>query len=81
MVVDSSYDKHKVFEALADPLQKEPIEPIIALRKDAKIQQHGNTKAAPGSDPARDSQERTQGLETTKWVSSARSGRDADVSV
>jgi len=32
---------------LADPPQKEPIEPIIALRKDAKIQQHGNTKAAP----------------------------------
>ena len=53
-----------VFEALADPPQKEPIEPIIALRKDARIQQHGNTKAAPGSDPARDPQERTQGLET-----------------
>ena len=44
---DGGYDKHKVFEALADPPQKEPIEPIIALRKDAKIQQHGNTKAAP----------------------------------
>ena len=44
---DGSYDKHKVFKALANPSHPGPIEPIIALRKDAKIQQHGNCKAAP----------------------------------
>ena len=44
---DGSYDKHKVFKALANPSHPGPIEPIIALRKDAKIQQHGNGKAAP----------------------------------
>ncbi len=44
---DGSYDKHKVFKALADPPHQGPIEPIIALRKDAKIQQHGNCKAPP----------------------------------
>ena len=44
---DGSYDKHKVFKALADPSHPEPIEPIIALRKGAKIQQHGNGKATP----------------------------------
>ena len=44
---DGSYDKHKVFKALADPLHQGPIEPIIALRKDAKIHQHGNCKAPP----------------------------------
>ena len=44
---DGSYDKHKVFEALADPPQEDPIQLLIALRKDAKIQQHGHGKAPP----------------------------------
>lgn len=44
---DGGYDKHKVFDAVADPPQNDPIAPIIALRKDAKIQQHGNCKAPP----------------------------------
>ena len=44
---DGSYDKHKVFKALADPSHPGPIKPIIALRKGAKIQQHGNGKATP----------------------------------
>jgi hypothetical protein len=44
---DGGYDKHKVFEALAGLPQKVPIQPLIALRKDAKIQQHGNSKAPP----------------------------------
>ena len=41
---DGSYDKHKVFKALANPSHPGPIEPIIALRKDAKMQQHSNCK-------------------------------------
>ena len=41
---DGAYDKHKVFDALATPPSGPPIRPIIALRKDAKIQQHGNSK-------------------------------------
>jgi hypothetical protein len=45
--VDGGYDKHKVFEALADPPQEDPIQALIALRKDAKIQQHGNRKTPP----------------------------------
>ena len=44
---DGGYDKHKVFEALADPPQGAPIQALIVLRKDAKIQQHGNGKAPP----------------------------------
>ena len=44
---DGSYDKHKVSKVLADLPHQGPIEPIIALRKDAKIQQHGNCKAPP----------------------------------
>ena len=44
---DGAYDRHKVFDALATPPSGPPIEPIIALRKDAKIQQHGNCKGAP----------------------------------
>ena len=44
---DGAYDKQKVFEILADPPQGRPIRPVIALRKDAKIHQHGNTKAPP----------------------------------
>lgn len=39
--------KHKVFDALATPPSGPPIRPIIALRKDAKIQQHGNSKEPP----------------------------------
>ena len=42
-----AYDKQKVFDALATPPSAPPIQPIIALRKDAKIQQHGNGKGAP----------------------------------
>ena len=44
---DGAYDRHKVFDALATPTSGPPIQPIIALRKDAKIQQHGNCKAPP----------------------------------
>ena len=34
---DGCYDKHKVFEVLTDPPQQDPIQALIALRKDAKI--------------------------------------------
>ena len=44
---DGAYDKRKVFDRLAAPEQEPPIQPIIPPRKDAKIQQHGNTKAEP----------------------------------
>ena len=44
---DGAYDKQKVFDALATPPSGPPIRPIIALRRDAKIQQHGNCKAPP----------------------------------
>ena len=44
---DGAYDKRKVFKALATPDQGRPIRPIIPPRKDAKIQQHGNTNAEP----------------------------------
>ena len=44
---DGAYDKQKVFDALATPTSSPPIRPIIALRKDAIIQQHGNCKATP----------------------------------
>ena len=44
---DGAYDKQKVFDALATPPSGLPIEPIMALRKDAKIQQHGNCKEPP----------------------------------
>ena len=42
---DGAYDKQKVFDALATPPSGPSIVPLIALRKDAKIQQHGNCKA------------------------------------
>ena len=41
------YDKHKVFEALANPLQEALIQALIALRQEAKIQPHGNRNAPP----------------------------------
>jgi len=44
---DGGYDKHKVFEVLTDPPQGDPIQALIALRKDANIQQHGNRKTPP----------------------------------
>jgi len=44
---DGAYDKQKVFDALAAPTSDPPIRPIIALRKDAIIQQHGNCKDPP----------------------------------
>ena len=44
---DGAYDRRKVFDALAPPTSDPPIEPIIALRKDAIIQQHGNCKGPP----------------------------------
>ena len=44
---DGAYDKQKVFDALASPPSSPPMVPIIALRKDAKIQQHGHCKAPP----------------------------------
>ncbi len=43
---DGAYDKQKVFDALAT--RSDPsIRPIIALRKDATIHQHGNCKVPP----------------------------------
>ena len=42
---DGAYDRQKVFDALAEPPSGPPIVPLIALRKDATIQQHGNCKA------------------------------------
>ena len=81
---DGGYDKHKVFESLARSAAKraDRTDHRAAQRcQDSTARQHQSSPAAPGSDPARDPQERTQGLETTKWVSSALSGRDADVSV
>ena len=44
---DGAYDRQKVFDALATPPSGPSIQPIIALRKDAKIQQHGNGKGPP----------------------------------
>ena len=44
---DGAYDKQKVFDTLATPPTGPPIRPIIVLRKDAIIQQHGNCKAPP----------------------------------
>ncbi len=44
---DGAYDKRKVFDAWADPARGPPIRPIIAPRKDAKIEQHSNPQAAP----------------------------------
>ena len=44
---DGAYDKRKVFDALAEPDRGPPIRPIIPPRKDAKIEQHGNSKADP----------------------------------
>ena len=44
---DGAYDKHKVFDALAyADLAAPRWQPIIALRKDAIIQQHGNWQGA-----------------------------------
>ena len=42
---DGAYDQRKVFDALA--ASEPPIQPIIPPRINAKIQQHGNTKAEP----------------------------------
>jgi hypothetical protein len=44
---DGGCDKTKVFDALADPPHGTPIQPQIALRKAAKIRQHGNRNAPP----------------------------------
>ncbi len=44
---DGAYDTRKVFDALAAPEQGPPIRPIIPPRRNAKIEQHGNTKAEP----------------------------------
>ena len=44
---DGAYDKQKGFDALATPTRGPSIQPIIAPRKDAKIQQHGNGKEPP----------------------------------
>lgn len=44
---DGAYDRRKVFDALAAPKQGAPMRPIIPPRKNAKIQQHGNTHAEP----------------------------------
>ena len=44
---DGAYDKQKVFDVLAKPPRGPAMVPLIALRKDAIIQQHGNSKAPP----------------------------------
>lgn len=44
---DGGYDKTKVFDALDDRPPNPPIEPLIALRKNAKIEQHGNRAQPP----------------------------------
>ncbi len=44
---DGAYDQRKVFDALAAPEPGPPIRPIIPPRRNAKIEQHGNTKAEP----------------------------------
>ena len=44
---DGAYDQHKVFDALAAPEPGPPIRPIIPPRRNAKIEQHGNTNAEP----------------------------------
>ena len=40
---DGAYDQHKGFDALAAPEPGPPIRPIIPPRRNAKIEQHGNT--------------------------------------
>ena len=44
---DGAYDRRKVFDALAASDPGPPMRPIIPPRKDAKIEQHGNTNAEP----------------------------------
>ena len=44
---DGAYDKQQGFDALATPPSGPSMVPLIALRKDATIQQHGNCKAPP----------------------------------
>ena len=44
---DGAYDTRKVFDALAAPEPGPPIRPIIPPRRNAKIEQQGNTKAEP----------------------------------
>ena len=80
---DGAYDKQKVFDALA-PRSDPSIRPIIALRKDATIHQHGNCKVPP---LARDEilrairRKGTQGVETGQWLSSTLVGRNANLSL
>ena len=81
---DGAYDKQKVFDALATPPSGPPIVPVIALRKDAKIQQHGNGKAPPlarDEIPARYAPQGTQEVETGPWLSSTFVGRNAHLSL
>lgn len=45
---DGAFDKIKVYDTLSHPPgQATPIRPVIVPRKDAKIQQHGNSAAPP----------------------------------
>lgn len=45
---DGAYDKQKVYDTLAHPPQQsQPIVPVIPPRRDAKIEQHGNSAKPP----------------------------------
>ena len=78
---DGAYDKRKVYEGCAvRGIRRVAIPP----RKDARIWQHGNCAAPPlvrGREPEKDSEGRTQAVETRVGLSSAFPGRDCHVSV
>ena len=79
---DGAYDKQKVFDALA-PRSDPSIRPIIALRKDATIHQHGNCKVprwrAMKSCGPYDERDARSG--TGQWLSSTLVGRNANLSL
>ena len=78
---DGAYDQRKVFDALA--ASEPPIRPIIPPRSNAKIQQHGNTKAEPlpamrRSEPSKTGPtrvEKNQRLSSTLYRRNPTSGR------
>ena len=78
---DGAYDKRKVYEGCAARgIRRVAIPP----RKDARIWQHGNCAAPPlvrDENLRRDSEGRTQAVETRVGLSSAFPGRDCHVSV
>ena len=79
-MLPGAYDKEKVYKALKYlPNQEVPIQPIIPPRRNAKIGQHGNCKDPPlprdenlrlPAAGRQDSKDGTEGVETTKWISS-----------